>query len=115
MVKKEGKHIPEKGDIVLISLFSVEGHEQKGKRPALVVSSFLYNEKAGLALVCPITSKKKNYPFEVDLEKGKTKEVILTDQIRSIDYNARGVKFLEKTSQEVVSKAVQKISLILTQ
>ncbi len=115
MVKRKEKYIPEKGDIVLVMLSSAEGHEQKGKRPALVVSSFLYNEKAGLALMCPITTKKKNYPFEVELKKGKTKGVILADQVRSVDYNERSVKFLEKTSQEAVSRAVQRLSLLLIQ
>ncbi len=113
MVKKEEKYIPEKGDVILVTFFSVKGHEQRGRRPALVVSPRLYNEKAGLVLICPITSKKKSYPFEVEITKRKTKGVALTDQIRSIDYKARDVKFLEKVSQETISKVMQKISLIL--
>ncbi len=107
------KYIPEKGDVVLLSFSPTMGHEQKGKRPAIVVSSFLYNEKSGLALMCPITKQKKGYPFEVELNKCKTKGVVLSDQIRTLDYRERRVKFIEKTSPEIILKVAKNISLLI--
>ncbi len=106
-------YIPEKGDIVLLSFSPTIGHEQKGKRPAIVVSSFLYNNKSGLALMCPITNQKKGYPLEVELKKCKTKGVVLSDQIRTLDYKERKAKFLEKTPPEVILKIVKNISLLI--
>jgi mRNA interferase MazF len=109
----EKRYIPEKGDIVLLSFSPTTGHEQKGKRPAIVVSSFLYNDKSGLALMCPITNQKKGYPFEVELKKCKTKGVILSDQIRTLDYKERKVQFLEKTTPEIILKVIKNISLLI--
>ncbi len=113
MVKEKKSYIPKKGDVVWITFSPTKGHEQKGKRPALVVSSFLYNEKSGLSLMCPITNKKKNYPFEVELKNNKTKGCVLSDQIRSFDYRERDIKFIEKASEEVILSVVQKISLLI--
>ncbi len=114
MVKPKTKYVPQKGDIVWIIFSSAKGHEQKGKRPALVVSSSLYNEKSGLALFCPITSQKKDYPFEVELKDSGTKGVILADQIRTFDFDERRVEFIEKAPEKVMAETIRKISLLIT-
>jgi len=76
-----------RGDVVWLE-FDSRGHEQKGRRPAVVLSPAEYNTKSGLMLVCPMTTKKKGYPFEVSAGKG----VVLVDQIRSVDWRARKAK-----------------------
>ena len=88
------KYIPERGDIVWLNFTSQAGHEQSGKRPALTLSPLAYNRKVGLALFCPITSQEKGYPFEVGLPKeGKTTGVVLSDQVRNLDWRARKAVF----------------------
>ena len=82
----QGRFVPERGDIVKMSFDPQSGHEQAGWRPALVVSPALYNRASSLALLCPITSRAKGYPFEVALPDGLgVSGVILADQIRSLD------------------------------
>ena len=87
MVAKQ--FIPERGDIAWLSFNPVRGHEQSGMRPAVVVSTKGYNAKSGLALVCPITSQAKGYPFEIPISTADVEGVILADQVRSIDWNER--------------------------
>jgi len=93
-------YIPKQGDIVLISFNPTSGHEQKGNRPAIVVSATEYNLHSGMMLVCPITSKGKGYAFEIAYTGAKIKGFILVDQIRSMDCIARKPIFLEKCSKE---------------
>ena len=89
MVKRKG-FIPDRGQIVWIDFDPQSGHEQSGRRPALVVSPADYNEKVGLSLLCPITSQVKGYPFEVEIPKGLgVSGVILSDQVKSLDWRAR--------------------------
>jgi len=92
MVTKE--YIPERGDIVWINFDPQSGHEQKGKRPAIVLSPKEYNKKVGLGLFCPITSKIKNYPFEVEISSKKINGVVLSDQIKSFDWRTREIEFI---------------------
>jgi mRNA interferase MazF len=87
MVKKIGA--PIRGGIYKVNFDPTRGHEQRGFRPSVVVSSQAYNSKTGLALICPVTSVRKGYPFEVYFDVGTVSGVILADQIRSIDWNAR--------------------------
>lgn len=102
-------YCPHRGDIVWLSFDPQVGHEQAGHRPALVLSSERYNRKVGLALFCPISTQKKGYPFEVavpaDLEVAG---VILSDQVKSLDWKARATRFgcrlPPATFQEVVAK-----------
>ena len=111
MVKKE--YAPERGDIVWMNFNPQSGHEQKGKRPAVVLSPKEYNEKTGLGLFCPITSKVKNYPFEVKLESKKIDGVVLSDQIKSLDWKTRKVEFIAKITPEKIDEVADKISLLL--
>lgn len=98
MVRKNHKqYIPEQGDIIWIDLDPVRGHEQGGKRPALVGSKTSYNRRTGNAVIFPITSKKKGYPFELEYNGEKIKGVVLTDQPKTIDWKDRGLSFIEKS------------------
>jgi mRNA interferase MazF len=82
--------VPDRGDAIWITLDPQAGHEQAGRRPALVLSPASYNEKVGLALLCPITSQVKGYPFEVPIPAGLTVSgVILADQVKSLDWRVR--------------------------
>lgn len=90
------------------------GHEQAGRRPALVVSPRDYNDKTSLALLCPITSKVKGYPFEVTLPaKGKITGVVLSDQIKSLDWRARRVGFAAQVPEKVVAEVMEKLTVLL--
>ncbi|WP_457607441.1 endoribonuclease MazF [Nitratifractor sp.] len=99
---KRGKYVPERWDIVWLDFNPQSGHEQRGRRPALVLSPRIYNEKTSLCLCLPITSKVKGYPFEVPLEGLPVEGVVLSDQLKSLDFRAREASFLCKVPQEIV-------------
>lgn len=106
--------IPNRGDIVLLQFNSQTGHEQAGARPALVLTEKGYNEKTGLAIMCPITSSVKGYPFEVTIpSKLKTKGVILADQAKSLDWRIRQIKFIEKAPITSTLEVLNKLKLLL--
>jgi len=107
-------YIPNRGDIVYLDFNPTKGHEQRGYRPALIISPAAYSEKSSLALFCPITSQKKGYPFEVLLpEDLQTHGVILVDQIRSLDWRVRQIKFVETVSLEVIAEVQAKIAPLI--
>jgi mRNA interferase MazF len=110
MVKK---YVPQRGDIVWLNFTPQTGHEQRGKRPAIVISPIKYNEKVGLGLFCPITSKEKKYPFEVAINIKKVHGVILADQIKSLDWTKRDIKFVGKSGDETISEVLNKILILL--
>lgn len=83
-----GHYVPEAGDIVWLHFDPQAGHEQAGHRPAVVISPSAYNSKTGLMLCCPMTTRIKGYPFEVELSGTRT-SVVLADQIKSLDWRAR--------------------------
>lgn len=102
-------YCPKRGDIVWLTFNPQLGHEQSGRRPALVLSPEAYNSKVGLALLCPVTSQVKGYPFEVHLPKGHpVSGVVLADQVKSLDWKARRATFCcavpKETAQEVLNK-----------
>lgn len=105
--------LPEAGDLVWLDFDPQVGHEQKGKRPALVVSPARYNAKAGLILCCPITSKSKGYSFEVTVETEHISGVVIADQVRSIDWRARAAKKAGKVSPTVLLETRQKLKALL--
>lgn len=107
------KYIPERGDIVWLNFNPQSGHEQMGKRPAIVVSPKNYNSKTSLALFCPITSKIKNYPFEIKILQNEINGVILSDQIKSLDWKERNVEFIGKSSEEVLEEVINKILVLI--
>ena len=111
MVKKV--YIPDRGDIVWLEFNPQSGHEQRGKRPAIVLSHKLYNEKVGLAILCPITSKEKGYPFEVRVDGKKIQGSILSDQIKSLDWKSRNIEFVEKANIEIVEEVIERFLVII--
>lgn len=93
------KYIPKQGDVVFINLDPIKGHEQKGFRPAVVISTNIFNQYTKMAIVCPITSNIKEFPTHYKLED--TKKVhgsVLCEHIRSIDYEIRQIQYVEKLS-----------------
>jgi mRNA interferase MazF len=108
------RYVPERGDIVWLEFDPQAGHEQAGKRPALVVSPSAYNGRVGLALLCPITSQRKGYPFEVALPAGlKIQGVVLADQIKSLDWRFRRAERVDGVPRVVLDEAVAKIRALL--
>ncbi len=98
MVKK---YVPKQGDIVYIDLNPTKGHEQKGKRPAIIISNNIFNENTKMAIVCPITSNIKEFPTHYILQNStKVKGAVLCEHIRSVGYEVRKLEFIEKTSDE---------------
>ena len=110
MVKK---YVPEKGDIVWLNFTLQAGHEQMGRRPAIVISPYEYNEKVGLGLFCPITSKEKGYPFEVKIETKKIGGVVLSDQIKSLDWDKREIEFIVKSKKTEIDDVLEKIKTLI--
>ena len=107
-------YVPERGDAVRINFNPQAGHEQAGRRPALVISPAAYNGKVGLALLCPITNQIKGYPFEVNLPTGlAVTGTILSDQVKSLDWQARKVDFICKLPEDVVEEVLAKVRTLL--
>jgi len=106
-------YVPSRGDIVWLDFDPQAGHEQKGQRPALVISPQEYNEKVGLALFCPITSKEKKYPFEVKIRSHKIHGVILADQLKSLDWRSRGARYAARISDAELAEVIGKINALL--
>lgn len=109
-------YVPRCGDVVWITLNPQAGHEQTGRRPAVVLSPQNYNSKVGLAILCPITSQTKGYPFEVLLPAGlPVVGAILSDQVKSLDWRARNAELICTLPAETISEALQKLSALLSQ
>lgn len=106
-------YIPQGADIIWLNFTSNAGHEQRGKRPALVTSPKEYNQKSGLCLCVPLTSKIKNYPFEVPCSIQNKRGVILSDQIKSIDFKARKASFIQKCDEEVLELVKNNLALLI--
>lgn len=103
-------YVPERGDLVWLEFTPQTGSEQAGRRPALVISPKAYNRKVGLGLFCPVTSRVKGYPFEVALpEGGGVNGVVLTDQLKSLDWRARKAKLIAPASAEVLAMVTSRI------
>ena len=108
------RYVPERGDIVWLQFDPQAGHGQAGKRPALVLSPSAYNGRVGLALLCPITSRQKGYPFEVLLPSGlPVSGVVLADQLRSLDWRVREAALICRAPDPVVAEALAKASALL--
>jgi mRNA interferase MazF len=107
---------PAWGDVVWLDFNPQRGREQAGTRPGLIVSNSFYNRRNGLALICPITSRKKGYPFEVGLPQGfAVQGVVLADQIKAIDWKARAVRFAAKCPPDVVADVVARIRALMVE
>src|SRR5215469_12838327 len=102
-------YLPEAGDIVMMDFDPQVGHEQAKRRPALVLTDARYNRASGLAVVCPLTSKRKPYPFALQLKIDQVEGAVLVDQLKSLDWAARKTEFHSKADPALVSKVRQYI------
>lgn len=101
----------EQGDIVYLDFDPQAGHEQRGRRPALVVSNNLFNKVNSLTMVCPITHTDRNSPFQIRLDsRTKTDGVVMCDQARMLDLNSRRASFEEKAPSDILAEAVDMIT-----
>ena len=107
------EYVPERGHIIWLDFDPQAGHEQAGHRPALVISQKIYNEKAGLVLVCPITSKVKNYSFAVNLPPQEDGGCVLVDQIKSLDWRVRRAEYKYKAPKKVMDEVLGKLGALI--
>lgn len=114
MKTKPKASIPDRGDLVWISLNPTAGHEQSGRRPALVLTPRSYNRKTGLCIVCPATRQAKGYAFEVEIQNSAgTSSVVLSDHLRNVDWRARKVQLIHRVSPVELLNVVARIEALL--
>ena len=107
-------YIPKRGDVLWLDFNPQTGHEQAGRRPALILSPLAYNQKTSLALVCPITNQIKAYPFEVLIpENLPIKGVVLCDQVKSLDWKQRNASFIGELPNQELQRVIAKIKALL--
>jgi mRNA interferase MazF len=107
-------YVPKRGDVIWLNFHPQAGHEQAGRRPAVVLSPASYNGKVGLAILCPITNRVKGYPFEVVLPAGlSVTGVILADQVKNLDWRVRNAEFIDKLPADIVKQILQKLRTLL--
>ena len=112
---KPRTYVPRCGDVVWLTLNPQAGHEQAGRRPALVLSPESYNGKIGLAIFCPITNQIKGYPFEVLIPEGlPIAGAILSDQVKSLDWRARNAELICILPDETISEVLQKLGTLIS-
>jgi mRNA interferase MazF len=100
-------YIPKKGDFIAVTFDPQSGHEQKGRRPALVVSNTLFNEQTGLTIVCPLTTSDRGYPFHVAItENPQVKGFVMVEQVKSLDYRSRQAKPIGKASDDLLDEVL---------
>ena len=109
------RYVPRRGDVIWVSLNPQAGHEQAGRRPALVLSPATYNGKVGLSVLCPITSHVKGYPFEVAIPDGlPIHGAVLSDQVKSLDWRARDAELACQLPSTVTSEVLGKLGALLS-
>ena len=106
-------YVPEAGDIVMMDFDPQVGREQAKRRPALVLTDQRYNRASGLAIVCPLTSKRKPYPFALPITLGQVEGAVLVDQLKSMDWAGRNAKFHSSAAPALVTKVRQYIAVLL--
>ena len=100
-------YVPAKGDLMMVTFDPQSGHEQKGRRPALVISNDAFNQRTGIAIVCPITNTKRNIPFHVALPPESTVTgFVMVEQVKAIDFRARQARFIEKAPEAVLNEVL---------
>jgi mRNA interferase MazF len=108
-------YVPDRGDAVWITLNPQAGHEQAGRRPAVVLSPAAYNGKVSLAILCPITNQIKGYPFEVVLPAGlAVTGAILSDQVKSLDWRVRNASFICSLPPATIAEVLQKLTTLVS-
>ena len=117
MAKKSGKdYVPDRGDLVWLDFDPQLGREQAGHRPAFIVSPLAFNRLSSLVFLCPVTSKVKGFSFEVPLadDSLSTHGVVLIHHLRSVDWRARKIKFIEKAPQKVIEEVLDKLEPLVS-
>ncbi len=100
-------YIPRQGDLIAISFDPQSGHEQKGWRPAFFISKDLFNRSTGMAIVCPVASTKRDYPFHIPIPKGsELTGFVMVEQMKSVDFRSRGAKRIERGMDELLSEVL---------
>jgi mRNA interferase MazF len=106
-------YVPDAGDIVWIDFDSQAGREQSKRRPALVLTDSGYNRASGLCVICPLTSVRKGYPFEIPITLGKVEGAILADQVKSLDWRVRDAQFHSKSPTDLTKKVRNYLAVLL--
>ena len=106
-------YLPDRGDAIWLEFDPKAGREQAGRRPAVVLSARIYNRKSGLAVVCPITSQAKGYPFESPIAATPLQGVVLADQVRSLDWRSRRASFITRIPDALLEDVTAKIAALL--
>jgi mRNA interferase MazF len=107
-------YVPDRGDAVWINFNPQAGHEQAGRRPAIVLSPAIYNRKVGLAIFCPITNQIKGYPFEVVIPAGlRVRWAILSDQVKNLDWKVRNTELIAGLPASVTDEVLKKLKTLL--
>jgi mRNA interferase MazF len=107
-------YVPQKGDFIYVSFDPQAGHEQKGRRPALIVSNDSFNRRTGLALLCPVTNTDRKIPFHLPIEETSLLTgFVMVEQVKSFDYKARNATFIEKASKELLEDVLAIIDIFL--
>jgi len=107
-------YVPGAGDIVYLDFDPPVGRDQPKRRPALVLTDIRYNRASGLAVVCPLTSKRKSYPFALPVTLGKVEGAVLVDQLKSLDWAGRRAEFDSKAPPALLTKVRQYIAVLLS-
>ena len=104
------RYVPKKGDFITLSFDPQTGHEQKGRRPALVVSNDLFNRHTGLAIVCPVTNTDRSYPFHLPIPSGSSLTgFVMVEQVKSVDFAMRRAKFVQRAANVFVENVLDLI------
>ncbi len=106
-------YVPDAGDIIMLDFDPQLGREQAKRRPALVLTDRRYNRASGLAVVCPLTSRRKAYPFSFPVTVGQVEGAVLVDQLKSLDWTMRNAEFYLKAEPALVSKVRQYLAVLL--
>jgi mRNA interferase MazF len=115
LATKPGSYCPDAGDFIWIDLDPTAGHEQSGRRPAIVLSPYAYNAAAGLCVICPVTSRARGYPFEVALpDAAGFSGVVLADQPRSVSWEKRPIKHAGRAPDAVLADVRERLAALLS-
>ena len=107
-------YVPERGDFITLSFNPQAGHEQKGRRPALIISNYLFNQATGLAIACPITNTDRKIPFHLPVPRTSSLTgFVMVEQVKSLDYRARTARFVEKAPSEFVEDVIALVEVCI--
>lgn len=108
------RSVPDRGDIVWLDFTPQAGHEQAGRRPALILSPASYNRRVGLAICCPVAGQVKGYPFEVEIPSGlRVGGVVLSDQVKSLDWRIRDARFICRLPTATTVEVLERLGTLL--